>query len=221
MARILLLHGLGGTSRTMQPLLHGLTALGHLTHAPTLPGHGAEPEALEGVTWEDWSTAAAQWPADVIVGQSMGGALALALAAQGRCRAVVAINPPAPDPDAVEGLEWRQSVGHDWVDGPPLADGEDGYTRLPIGALLTMTRGTLGIDLSCVDVPLLLVSSAHDDVVDPCSADVIAAGVSGRITRLTLGHSGHVASLGPDREQLVAEIAAFCTHALAGGLSTT
>lgn len=210
MARILLLHGLGGTARTMQPLADGLAALGHIAHAPTLPGHGAEPEALEGVSWADWSAAAARWPADVIVGQSMGGALALALAAQGRCRAVVAINPPAPDPDAVEGLDWRRSVGHDWVDGPPLADGEDGSDRLPIGALLEMATGTLGTDLAAVDVPLLLVSSAHDDVVDPGSADVIAAAVSGTVARLTLEHSGHVASLGPDLDELIAAIAAFC-----------
>ena len=165
---------------------------------------------MDGVGWADWSAAAAQWPADVVVGQSMGGALALALAAQGRCRAVVAINPPAPDPDAAEGLEWRQSVGHDWVDGPPLADGEDGFDRLPIGALLEMATGTLGTDLAAVDVPLLLVTSAHDDVVDPGSADVIAAAVSGAVTRLILEHSGHVASLGPDRDELLAAIAAFC-----------
>jgi carboxylesterase len=210
MARILLLHGLGGTARTMQPLTDGLVALGHIAYAPTLPGHGTEPEALKGVGWADWSAAAARWPADVIVGQSMGGALALALAAQGRCRAVVAINSPAPDPDAVDGLEWRQSVGHDWVDGPPLADGEDGSERLPIGALLEMATGTLGIDLAAVHVPLLLVTSAHDDVVDPGSADVIAAAVCGPVTRLTLEHSGHVASLGADREELIAAIAAFC-----------
>ena len=221
MAHILLLHGLGGTARTMQPLIDGLTALGHTTQAPTLPGHGTEPEALNGVGWADWSDAAGRWPADVIVGQSMGGSLALALAAQGRCRAVVAINPPAPDPDAVDGLQWRQSRGQDWVDGPPLADGEDGYTRLPIGALLEMAIGVLGTDLAAVAVPLLLVTSAHDDVVDPCSADLIAAAVSGPVTRLTLEHSGHVASLGPDRGALVAAIAAFCRRSPDGVASIT
>ena len=49
MARILLLHGLGGTGATMQPLADGLTAAGHLTHAPTLPGHGSQPEQLRDV----------------------------------------------------------------------------------------------------------------------------------------------------------------------------
>ncbi|MBP8211144.1 MAG: alpha/beta fold hydrolase [Ilumatobacteraceae bacterium] len=209
MARILLLHGLGGTGATMQPLADGLTAAGHLTHAPTLPGHGSQPEQLRDVGWVDWLTAAEAWPADVIVGQSMGGSLALALAARGTCRAVVAINPPAPDPDAVDGLQWRQSRGHEWVDGPPLADGEEGYTRLPIDALLQMAPGCLLTVSPPVTVPLPPVTSALDEVVDPFSADAVAAGVTGPVTRLRLERSGHVATLGPERHLLVAAIVRF------------
>lgn len=216
MARVLLLHGLGGTGATMQPLADGLSAAGHTVHAPTLPGHGTIAEELDTAGWADWVSAAQAWTADVIVGQSMGASLALAVAALGGCRAVVAINPPAPDPDAVDGLEWRQSRGHDWVDGPTLADGEVGYTRLPITALLAMSNGVLATDLSDVTCPVLLVSSALDDVVDPAGADVIVAGISGRVSRLTLPNSGHVATLGPDVVALLAAVRRFvdeCTAA--------
>ena len=76
--------------------------------APTLPGHGGEPDDLIGVDWETWLAAAREWPADgpadIVVGQSMGALLAFALAAEGRAGAVVAINPPAPDPDAIDGM---------------------------------------------------------------------------------------------------------------------
>lgn len=211
MARVLLLHGLGGTGATMRPLAAGLRALGHEVHAPTLPGHGTNPEALLSVGWADWLATALEWPADVVVGQSMGGALALAVAAAGGCRAVVAINTPPPDPDAVDGLEWRRSRGHDWVDGPPLADGEEGYAASPIHALLEMARGTLAIDLAAVVVPVLLVNSADDDVVDPAGADIIAAYVAGPATRVVLSRAGHVATLGPAREQLLDEVARFIT----------
>lgn len=214
MARILLLHGLGGTGATMQPLVEGLDASDHVTHAPTLPGHGTLVEALETVGWADWIRAAREWPADVIVGQSMGASLALALAAESGCRAVVAINPPAPDPDAVDGLEWRQSRGHDWVDGPPLAHGEVGYTRLPITALLAMAAGVLATDLGTVTCPVLLVTSALDDVVNPASGDDIATSIGGRVDRLTLANSGHVATLGPDIDALLAAITEFI-HELA------
>ncbi len=209
MARILLLHGLGGTSATMQPLVDGLRAAGHTVHAPTLPGHGTIAEALEAVCWADWVSAAQAWPADVIVGQSMGASLALAVAALDACPAVVAINPPTPDPDAVDGLEWRQSRGHHWVDGPPLAEGETGYTRLPITALLAMSVGVLATDLGAVTSPVLLVTSALDDVVDPSGADAIAAALTGRVTRLALPNSGHVATLGPDVVALLAAITSF------------
>ena len=213
MAQVLLLHGLGGTGRTMRPLADGLAAQGHVVHAPTLPGHGSTAEALEHVGWADWLEAALAWPAhtrpDAIVGQSMGGSLALAVAARSGCGAVVAINPPAPNPDAVDGLEWRQSRGHHWVDGPPLAEGEAGYTRMPISALLQMAVGVAATDLAAVRAPLLLVTSVHDDVVDPAGAEVIAAAVAGPVSRLLLGHSGHVATLGPDLALLTAAIAEF------------
>lgn len=197
----------------MGPLAVALTTLGHEVHAPTLPGHGSEPRALLATVWADWlaaaSAAVGETPCDVAVGQSMGGNLAFALAAAGRCRAVVAINPPPPDPDAVDGLEWQQLRGIGWVDGPPLADGEEGYTSLPVAALLEMVNGTLATDLTAVTQPVLLITSALDDVVDPFSADHLASLLPNPPARLTLRNSGHVATLGPELEVLAAAIAEF------------
>lgn len=216
MARVLLLHGLGGTARTMAPIAEGLAHRGHEVHTPTLPGHGTEPEALAGVTWNDWLDAAAaaalsaDTPADVIVGQSLGGSLALALAAAGGCRAVVAINPPAPDPDKVEGLEWRLSRGHGMIDGPPLAPGEEGYARLPVSALLEMATGVLATDLAAVTVPVLLITGALDDVADPAAAGTLAAAICGPVIRLVLQHSGHVATLGPEQAALIDAVDGCC-----------
>ena len=217
MTTILCLHGLGGTGRTMQPLADALTALGHTVHTPTLPGHGTVAADLLGVTWTDWVDAAdlavSETGADLVVGQSMGGAIALAVAVRQRrhatLRKVVAINCPAPDPDAVDGLEWQQSRGIEGIDGPPLGDGEEGYTRFPITALLTMTDGVLATGLAGVTLPVLLVTSAFDEVVDPYSAGTIAGGLGGPVTRLLLPNSGHVATHGPDLALLVAAIDNF------------
>jgi carboxylesterase len=219
MARILLLHGLGGTGATMQPLADLLTALGHTTFAPTLPGHGTDPAHLTGTTWGDWLAAthatAQQHRATVVVGQSLGGALALALAARGDCAAVVAISTPAADPDALDGLEWRQSRGHEWVEAAPLADGEEGYDRLPISALIAMTSGVLATDLAAVKVPVLLVTGALDDTADPATAELIAGALTGEVRRLVLPRSGHVAALGPEQHALSRAIDSFvCTLGL-------
>lgn len=213
MPRVLCLHGLGGTGATMWPLVAALGQAGHETFAPTLPGHGSAPEDLVGIDWSDWVAAALDWPADAVVGQSMGGTLALAVAATGACRAVVAINPPAPDPDAVDGLEWRLSRGHEWLDDAPTFPGETAYARLPTSALLAMASGALSVDLAAITCPVLLVSSRHDDVVDPASADVIAGSFGGPVRRVTLEHGGHVATLDADRVRLCTAVETFLrTH---------
>lgn len=211
MTTIALVHGLGGTGATMDPLADLLTSAGHTCLTVTLPGHGTTPDDLARVTWAEWVAAIPD--ADVVVGQSMGGALALAVAStRPSVLGVVAINTPAPDPDTLDGLEWRRSRGHDWIDGPPLADGEAGYTHLPIGALLKMARGVLDTDLAAVTVPVLLVNSAGDEIVDPAGADTIASAVGGPVTRLVLANSGHVATFGPDRSDLAAAICDFCAN---------
>lgn len=208
MTTVALVHGLGGTGATMHVVAAALQARGHDCRTVTLPGHGTDPSGLLTVGWHHWVAAVPE--AAVLVGQSMGASLCLAAAADRHdVRAVVAINAPAPDPDAVEGLEWRQSRGHDWLDAPPLAEGEAGYERLPMHALLAMARGVLAIDYSRITSPVLLVNSAHDEVVDPYSAEVIAPLLGGPVERRLLPGSGHVATLGPDTGLLVDWIAAL------------
>ncbi|MEY2553955.1 MAG: carboxylesterase [Ilumatobacteraceae bacterium] len=203
MTRVLCLHGLGGTGATMWPVVAACIDAGFTTLAPTLPGHGTDPAELIGVTWSDWLDAARDWEADVVVGQSMGACLAMQLAVEGLCRAVVCINPVAADEDAVEGLEWRKSRGHQWIDVEPSGVDEIAYQRLPIDALITMAAGVTTIDLAAIDVPVLLITSTDDDVVDPASSDAIAAALGRNVQRLRLRHSGHVATL--DKEQHVVQ----------------
>jgi carboxylesterase len=199
MTRVLCLHGLGGAGATMWPVVAACSDAGFAALAPTLPGHGTNPADLTGVTWDEWMTAARDWEADVVVGQSMGADLALQLAAEGRCRAVVAINPVAPDPDAVDGLQWRQSRGQEWVDLEPSTIGEIAYERLPVTALIAMHSGIAAIDFAAVRQPVLVITSVNDDVVDPASSDTIAASVDSDVQRLKLQRSGHVATLDSER----------------------
>ena len=215
MARVLCLHGMGGTGATMWPLVGALSLAGHDVFAPTLPGHGGTPDELVTIGWAEWVEAALDWPtggdADVVVGQSMGAALAIAVAAEGRCQAVVAINPPAPDPDVVDGLEWMQSSGKQWLEVGPSPLGEVAYERLPIEAALSMHRGLLGLNLASVTVPVLIVTSDHDEVVDPAYSDVLASLLGGPVRRHRLSRGGHVATLDADRDRLADATTAFIT----------
>ena len=209
MTRVLCLHGLGGTGATMWPIVAACIDAGFTTLAPTLPGHGTAPDDLVGVTWADWVDAARAWEADVVIGQSMGAGLALQLAAERRCRAVVCINPIAPDPDALDGLEWRRRRGQTSVEVGASTVGELAYERLPIEALITMTEGITAVNLAAVDQPVLLVTSLNDDVVDPAASDVIAAGVTGDVQRLRLRRGGHVATLDSERHLVQRAAVAF------------
>jgi carboxylesterase len=207
--RVLCLHGLGGTGATMWPIVAACIDKGFTTLAPTLPGHGTDPADLVGVTWTDWLAAAREWEADVVIGQSMGACLALQLAAEQRCDAVVCINPVAADPDAVEGLAWRKNHGHLWVDVAPSTVEEIAYERLPIDSLIAMAEGVATIDLTKVDQPVLLITSDGDDVVDPASSDVIAAALSRDVRRLHLRRSGHVATLDKERHLVQQAVVEF------------
>ena len=209
MTRVLCLHGLGGTGATMWPIVAACTDANFTTLAPTLPGHGTYPADLVGITWIEWLDAARSWDAEVVVGQSMGANLAMQLAAESRCRALVCINPVAPDPDALEGLEWRKGRGHEWIEVAPSTVGEIAYERLPIDALIAMTEGVASIDLSAIDQPVLLVTSANDDLQDPASADGLADALGGDVQRLRLRNSGHVATLDAERHLLQKAVVDF------------
>jgi carboxylesterase len=76
-------------------------------------------------------------------------------------------------------------------------------------ALIAMTEGVATVDLASVDVPVLLITSDGDDVVDPASSDVIAAALGGTVQRLRLQHSGHVATLDKERDLVQTAVVDF------------
>ncbi len=98
----LLLHGFGGTPFEMRPLVPALEALGFECRLPTMPGHGTSVEDLSKTGYMDWLNCALEnydqlaesHEAVALVGFSMGGVLALHLAAQRNALAVAALAPP-------------------------------------------------------------------------------------------------------------------------------
>jgi poly(3-hydroxyalkanoate) synthetase len=77
-----------------------------------------------------------------------------------------------------------------------------------------MVSGIASIDLGAVTCPVLLVSSRHDDVVDPTSAALLAEVLGGPVHRVTLEHGGHVATLDADRVRLCTAVETFLRTAL-------
>ena len=223
----LLLHGLTGSTQSVAGLRAALEAAGFETQAPLLPGHGTSPEDLAGCGWDDWVAAAEEGYQRlarplVAVGLSMGGALAAGVAAAHPEVAGLAVVNPLVDPPApsfqelleqllAAGERFLPGVGNDIAD--PDAT-EIAYDRLPVAALLSMSRGLekLVPRLGDVRCPVLILTSRHDSVVPAVSSDVLAGAVSGPVERVWLENSRHVATLDVDRDELERRVAEFASR---------
>ena len=222
----LVLHGLTGSTQSVAGLRATLEKARFQVEAPMLPGHGTSPEDLAGCGWADWTAAAeaalGRLAAPVLaVGLSMGGGLAAGVCARHpELRGLAVVNPlvDPPAPAFLDTLEAFLAAGERFLPGVggDLADpsaAEVAYDRLPVAALLSMSRGLHELRPGLADVrcPVLILTSRHDHVVPTVSSDVLAAAVSGPVERVWLENSNHVATLDLDREELERRIVDFAT----------
>jgi carboxylesterase len=228
---VLVLHGFSGSPHAVRPLATAFAAAGHTVEAPLLPGHGTSVEDMVGTGFDDWSAAVAAAHRELaqrcrqvfVVGLSMGGTLALWLAAREPSVAgVVTINAPAlVDPDAMDGIRSFVEAGAELMDTVvgDIADPEAqdlGYELAPLVPLLSLWEAIEQLDLAAVAVPALVISSAQDHTIDPASSRHIASSVTGPVETLVLPRSYHVAPLDLDRDLLIERSLAF-VHRLAAG----
>lgn len=224
---VLLSHGFTGSPASMRPWGESLASRGYAVEVPRLPGHGTSWRELNRTTWHDWygevsrvfDRLSAESDAVVVGGLSMGGALALRLAADrgGDVAGVMLVNAAVTStnrqllavPVLKHVISSMPGIGNDIK--KPGAD-EHGYDRTPLRALHTMVQAwrPLQSDLAKVTAPLLLFRSTEDHVVDPSSAGMIAAKVSSRdLTERLLHDSFHVATLDNDAPVIFEESATF------------
>jgi len=224
---VLLSHGFTGSPASMKSWGQYLAAQGYAVSVPRLPGHGTTWQEMNTTTWADWSgeverafeALSAHVDSVVVCGLSMGGGLALRLAADhpDRVAGLVLVNPAvATDRKDVKLLPVLKLVIPSF---PGIANDikkpgveEHGYTKTPLRAADSMFKGykVLRGELGRITCPVLIFRSAEDHVVDPSSARIILAGVSSSDTREEiLQDSYHVATLDNDAERIFEGSAAF------------
>lgn len=221
-AGALLCHGFTGTPQSLRPWAEHLAAAGLTVALPRLPGHGTRWQDANLTTWEDWYSCLDREFRDlrdrcetvVVMGLSMGGALALRLA---QCHGsavdgVVVVNP------SVIGLDPRLRLlpllhrvlpSMAGVGGDIRKAGvtELAYDRNPLRALHSLRRAWAVVrdDLPRVTQPLLLCRSYTDHIVEPENSRIVLARVSSRDVReIVLHDSFHVATLDHDAERIFA-----------------
>lgn len=191
MGGVLLLHGFTSSLETVNGLVPRLEQAGIPWSLPTLRGHGTAPEDLVGVTWRDWledgrrallSLTGDTGPS-VVVGLSMGGLVALALAAEHPDRvagvATVAACLEFRSP-LVTMLPLLETALTWWPSNPEYADPaliaqDNNYRRFPVRAFASLYRFRDVVKelLPLVRAPLLVVQSTADPVVRPDAAPQI------------------------------------------------
>lgn len=232
---VLLLHGFTGTPVSLQTPTARLIAGGHHVEVPRLPGHGTTIEDMMSTGWPDWSEAALdahdrlaeRVEQVVVVGLSMGGALALFTALlRPAVPGVVCVNPatrPVPA-EVMAVVDGMIASGQDVVpgDGSDIADPdvvEPAYGATPLPPLRSFVEEGLrpmADRYGELEMPLRLFTSRQDHVVDPGDSVHLAATYGGPVEHTWLERSFHVATRDWDRDLIADETAAFVAR-VAGG----
>jgi carboxylesterase len=197
--------------------------------APLLPGHGTSVEELNRCSWRDWLRAAdaalrdaqRKWVVIFVAGLSMGGSLALHLAARysGDLAGAIVLATP---------LELRHPLlpfigvlshllGSLPKRGTGIADQVAGekrvsYDHQPLAGVVELTRllRSLRKEIHNVRCPLFLAHSLRDQTIPFSNLRAIAEAVSSHdIDILTLERSNHVLPLDVEREELFRAIQKF------------
>lgn len=231
---VLLSHGFTGSPYSMRPWGDFLAERGYAVEVPRLPGHGTTWQELNRTGWDDWYAEVSRALDKLLVendvvlvaGLSMGGALALRLAADrpSEVAGLLLVNPAVGS--ANKQLRAVPFVKH-LVGGLPgigndvkkAGIDEYGYPKTPLKALHTLVRAwrPLRADLAKVTAPILMFRSTVDHVVDPSSGRIILSTVSSReVSERLLDDSYHVATIDNDAPVIFEESLAFIEKVVAG-----
>ncbi|MFF4831256.1 alpha/beta hydrolase [Streptomyces sp. NPDC001315] len=224
---VLLCHGFTGSPQSLRPWAESLAERALTVSLPLLPGHGTRWEDMQLTGWQDWYAevdrelrALRDRCALVFVaGLSMGGALALRLAAKhgDGVAGVMVVNPA----NKVHGLSaYALPAARHLVrttkgiasDIAKSGSAELGYDRVPLHAAHSLRSFFRIVDgeLPQVTQPLLLLRSPQDHVVPPAdSARVLSRVSSTDVTEIMLEQSYHVATLDHDADRVFEESYAF------------
>ncbi|WP_406149819.1 alpha/beta hydrolase [Streptomyces sp. NBC_01012] len=220
---VLLCHGFTGSPQSLRPWAGYLAERGLTVSLPLLPGHGTRWEDMAVTGWQDWYAEVDRELRELrqrcervfVLGLSMGGALALRLAAKhgDGIAGLVLVNPA----NKVHGLSaYALPVARHLVrttkglTGDIALEGaqEVGYNRVPLHAAHSLRAFFRQVDAALPQVtqPIMLLHSPRDHVVPPADSARILSRVSSRdVEEILLEQSYHVATLDHDAGRIFDE----------------
>ncbi len=228
----LLIHGFGGTPYEMRGLGSYLSKeYGCAVSGPALAGHATHVQEMARTTWPDWYGSveaayrdlASRCERVVAIGLSLGGALALHLAAHRPLTGVVAVSAPVYIKHPL--LFWFRSFpflfrflpyvkpGDDDTQDPTVRPQHPTYDRTPTGAarsLITELLPLVRSELAAITTPALLLQSRGDRTIPPDSMPLIHAALGSHDKEMVwLARGGHLVLEDYDKEHAFQLISGF------------
>lgn len=230
---VLVIHGFTGSPKSMRPWAEHLVEAGFTVEMPRLPGHGTTWQDMSVTRWEDWyaevdrvlTSLVSRCEQVYVMGLSMGGSLTLRLAEKrgSDIAGIVLVNPAVHSErkDAVLLPVLRHLVKafpgvRNDIKKPGVDEGA--YEKMPLHCVYSLQSAWKDIkaDIRSVTVPVLLLHSREDHVVEPSNAAWILANVASTdVTEVVLENSYHVATVDNDAE-LIFERSVEFVHRVAG-----
>ncbi len=234
----LLIHGFTGTPYEMRELGERLAAQGYTVLGPALAGHATKPEDMRGTRWTDWyaSVTAAydqlreQCDAIFVVGLSLGGALALHLAAHRVVNGVVAVSAPSTVHNPLIPLFKYLPFLYDFIpyieknpkdddtQDPSVRPRHPAYPVNPTRCAASMIFDFLPHlreDLRDIRAPVLLIQARGDRTIPSDSMDQFHSRLGSRDKdRVWLPRSGHLALEDYSKEEAFSQILRFVQNHL-------
>lgn len=220
---ILICHGFNATPQSVRFLGEQFARAGLTVYGPRLKGHGTHFLEMEQCHFEVWIDSLFQaydylrtFCREIyLIGQSMGGLLALELASRGiPLDGIITINAALSVPGYERNSEEtvQSYIPEDEPDINAKNVHEIVYDTVPVTAirnLLQLAAHTKN-KLSLVSCPALILKSKVDHVVPPENSDFIFERISSVFKRIeTLENSYHVASMDYDKQNIVDETISF------------
>lgn len=225
---VLVVHGFTGSPSSMRGVAEACAAAGFHVELPQLKGHGTAVADMLPTRWSDWSadveaayqTLRQRCDKVVVIGLSMGGALTLWLAANHpELVGIICIN-PAAQPLSGEMMTGIESLINDGVEtipaiGSDIADPsakEIAYDATPVCALHSLLVDGISViaqQYPFIKMPMLLLNSVNDHVVDPKQSDYLVEHYGGSVERVILERSYHVATQDYDKQIVSEQSVAF------------
>lgn len=230
---VLCIHGFTGTPHDVRFLGESLTQRGMSVSGIALPGHATRIEDLEPITRADWTDAvtaaydalAARCRRVAVVGQSMGGLLALHLATRRPVAAVASLAAPLwlegiariVARSATRGVLRGRVRFLPKLGGPDVRDADErrinpSYRAFPARALGELLELMELVDAALPDVraPLLVLHGRQDHTAPVASAHRIAArAAAGELRLRILPRSYHLIANDVERTVVAAEVGHF------------